>query len=240
MRRHLGVTGAPARDPCAKTARSFSRHDKPLVGNDMTTAPHDHASRPAPQPNRQCDHRRSTRSSAGAAPGGRRRARERVPKGHKMAVGRRRRRRADPQVRPDHRLRLASRSRRASGCTSTIACVKDFARDYHFGEDARPRDDRARSSSSRPSRAIRRANGKVGTRNYLGDPHLGELLGDRRAADRARGRALRHARRLSECRRRHRAGSRHGLRHGRQGRGLRDPDAHPMGLRRQSRISARR
>ena len=46
-------------------------------------------------------------------------------------------------------------------------------------------------------------------------PHLGELLGDRGAADRARGRAVGHARRLSQRRRRHRARPRHRLRHGR-------------------------
>ena len=42
-------------------------------------------------------------------------ARQRVPKGHKMASRPRRRRRPDPQVRTDHRLRVASDRARRMG-----------------------------------------------------------------------------------------------------------------------------
>ena len=148
------------------------------------------------------------------------------------------RRRAGPQVRPDHRLRLEADRARANGCTSTIA---------------RCRNSRATIISRRRAaeailpvaeqatfQGYRRANGKAGTRNYLGDPDLGELLGDGGAPDRPRGRALGHAGRLSQRRRRHRARARHRLRHGREGRGLRDAQAHAMGLRRQSQHRGRR
>src|SRR5208283_1322444 len=44
--------------------------------------------------------------------------------------------------------------------------VKEFARDYHFGEDAR-RETILPIKSQPTFRGFRRANGKVGTRNYL-------------------------------------------------------------------------
>jgi len=44
--------------------------------------------------------------------------------------------------------------------------VREFARDYHFGEDARP--DSIAAIRDQPTfQGFRRANGKVGTRNYL-------------------------------------------------------------------------
>ena len=111
--------------------------------------------------------------------------------------------------------------------------VHEFSRDYRFCEDARPTEILPVERQA-TFQGYRRADGKAGTRNYLGDHDLGELLGDRGAADRARGRAFRHARRLSPCRRRHRARPRRRLRHGLEGRRLRHARAHAVGLRRQS------
>ncbi len=73
-----------------------------------------------------------------------------------------------------------------------------------------------------------------GRAQLSGHSHLGELLGDGGADHRARGGKAGAARRLSQRRRRHPAGPRHRLRHGRQGRGVRGAEAHAMGLRRQS------
>ena len=45
--------------------------------------------------------------------------------------------------------------------------MKEFARDYHFGEDARP--ETIVPIEDQPTfQGFRRANGKIGTRNYLG------------------------------------------------------------------------
>ena len=114
---------------------------------------HEHSPRPAPQ---SADNViiAVDEISAGGAPAGRRRRASACRAATRWRPSPIDDRRADPQIRPDHRLRLASRSRPANGCTSTIASVHDFERDYHFGEDARPRDDRCRSKSRRPSRAI--------------------------------------------------------------------------------------
>ena len=79
--------------------------------------------------------------------------------------------RADREVRPDHRLRQGRRSRRATGCMSTIAAsARSMARSSATMPSARAS---CRSTSCpRPQRAtfegFRRANGKVGTRNYIG------------------------------------------------------------------------
>ena len=70
--------------------------------------------------------------------------------------------------------------------------VKEFARDYHFGEDARA--ETIVAVESQPTfQGLRRANGKVGTRNYLAVPDIGELLRDRCAAHRQGGRTLGHS-----------------------------------------------
>ena len=116
--------------------------------------------------------------------------------------------------------------------------MHEFARDYHFGEDARPRERSCPSRSSRPSRAIGAPTARSGRATISAI-----LTSVNCSATVARliaqgGRALGHARRLPQCRRRHRARARHGLRHGRQGRGLRRAQAHAMGLRRQSQHGA--
>ena len=122
---------------------------------------------------------------AGAEPAPGVNARERVPKGHKMAVVPDRDGRAGAQIRPDHRLCFARRSRPANGCTSTIArCTSSRA--TMLSARTRGRENIAAASEQPTFEGFRRANGKVGTRNYLGDPDLGELLGDGRAVHRAR------------------------------------------------------
>ena len=74
-----------------------------------------------------------------------------------------------------------------------------------------------------------REDGRVATRNYHRRADHGELLGHRGEARRRRVRE-RRAGGLSQRRRRGRAGARHRLRHGDQGRGLRRPAAHSVGL----------
>src|SRR5271166_5335429 len=92
-------------------------------------------------------------------------ARQRVPKGHKMAAA---------PIAADEPIRkfgqiigFASRPIAPGEWVHEHNCVmKDFARDYRFGEDARaesiaPVDDQPTFLG------LRRPNGKVGTRNYL-------------------------------------------------------------------------
>ena len=92
-------------------------------------------------------------------------ARERIPRGHKMA--------ASP-IQSDAPIRkfgqiigFASRPIAAGEWVHEHNCaVKEFARDYHFGEDARP--ERIAAVEDQPTfLGFHRANGKVGTRNYL-------------------------------------------------------------------------
>ena len=107
-------------------------------------------------------------------------ARERMMRGHKMAVAPIARRRAGAQIRPDHRLCDASRSRRASGCTSTMSTMHDFARDYRFAEGAQER----RGAAARPARDLRGLSCGPGQDRHAQlhrHPHLGELLGLGRA-----------------------------------------------------------
>src|SRR5271157_5303667 len=73
---------------------------------------------------------------AGSTPDGAATARERIPKGHKMAhaaIG------VDEPVRKFGQIiGFASRPIAVGGWVHEHNCaVKDFARDYHFGEDAR-------------------------------------------------------------------------------------------------------
>lgn len=75
--------------------------------------------------------------AAGAAPMGGVSARERIPKGHKMAVA------AVEAGAPIRKfgqiIGFASRPVSAGEWVHEHNCgVKEFARDYHFGEDARP------------------------------------------------------------------------------------------------------
>jgi altronate hydrolase len=92
-------------------------------------------------------------------------ARQRVPKGHKMAAG---------PIDTGEAVRkfgqiigFASQPIGAGDWIHEHNCVmKDFARDYRFGEDARP--EAIAPIAAQPTfQGYRRANGKVGTRNYL-------------------------------------------------------------------------
>ena len=165
--------------------------------------------------------------AAGSEPAGVN-ARQRVPKGHKMAVV------AVEEGAPIRKfgqiIGFASQPIAPGEWVHEHNCaVKDFARDYHFGEDTR-RENILPVEEQPTFQGFRRANGKVGTRNYLAVLNFGELLGDGRAANCERGRTVGYSRRLPECRRRHRARPWHGLRHRREGRGIRRAHADPMGL----------
>ncbi|HKN30512.1 MAG TPA: altronate dehydratase family protein [Roseiarcus sp.] len=92
-------------------------------------------------------------------------ARERVPRGHKMAAA---------PIHSEAPIRkfgqiigFASRPIAPGEWVHEHNCaVREFARDYHFGEDARP--DSIAAIRDQPTfQGFRRANGKVGTRNYL-------------------------------------------------------------------------
>jgi altronate hydrolase len=92
-------------------------------------------------------------------------ARQRIPKGHKMAVA---------AVETSAAIRkfgqiigFASQPIAAGEWVHEQNCeVKEFARDYHFGEDARP--ETIAAVENQPTfLGFRRPNGKVGTRNYL-------------------------------------------------------------------------
>jgi altronate hydrolase len=92
-------------------------------------------------------------------------ARQRIPKGHKMAVA---------AVETGAAIRkfgqiigFASQPVAAGEWVHEHNCeVKEFARDYHFGEDARP--ETIAAVENQPTfLGFRRPNGKVGTRNYL-------------------------------------------------------------------------
>jgi altronate hydrolase len=101
---------------------------------------------------------------AGAAPEGVV-ARDRIPKGHKMAIA---------AIEPDAPIRkfgqiigFASKPIPPGDWVHEHNCVmKDFARDYRFGEDARP-ESIAPVELQPTFQGYRRRNGKVGTRNYL-------------------------------------------------------------------------
>ncbi len=101
---------------------------------------------------------------AGAA-GWWRSARERVPKGHKMAavaVGE-----GAPIRKFGQIIGFASRPIAAGEWVHEHNCaVHEFARDYHFGEDTRL--ENIVPVEEQPTfQGYRRGNGKVGTRNYL-------------------------------------------------------------------------
>ncbi len=92
-------------------------------------------------------------------------ARERIPKGHKMAAG-------PLEIGAPIRkfgqiIGFASRPIAPGDWVHEHNCsVREFARDYHFGEDARP--ERIATVDDQPRfQGFRRKNGRVGTRNYL-------------------------------------------------------------------------
>jgi altronate hydrolase len=101
----------------------------------------------------------------GAAPKGAVAACERIPKGHKMAVV------AAAEGSPIRKfgqiIGFASRAIAAGEWVHEHNCVmKDFAREYHIGEDARP--ETIAPVEDQPTfQGFMRPNGKVGTRNYL-------------------------------------------------------------------------
>jgi altronate hydrolase len=103
--------------------------------------------------------------SAGSEPAGGVSARQRVPKGHKMAVvlieeG-------APIRKFGQIIGFASRPIGAGEWVHEHNCaIKEFARDYHFCEDTRL--ENILPVEEQPTfQGFRRANGKVGTRNYL-------------------------------------------------------------------------
>jgi arabinonate dehydratase len=102
---------------------------------------------------------------AGAQPVAGVSARERIPKGHKMAIAA-----TDTGV-PIRKfgqiIGFASRPIAPGDWVHEHNCeVKEFARDYHFGEDARL--ETIAAVEDQPTfLGYRRKNGKVGTRNYL-------------------------------------------------------------------------
>ena len=103
-------------------------------------------------------------------------ARERVPRGHKMAIARdrARARRCANSARSSASPR--GRSRRATGCTSTTSRMHDFARDYRFAEDAQERRGAA-AGAARDLRGLCAAERQGRHAQLYRRPHLGELLG---------------------------------------------------------------
>ncbi len=92
-------------------------------------------------------------------------ARQRVPKGHKMAVVRVEE--GAPIRKFGQIIGFASQAIAPGEWVHEHNCaVKDFARDYHFGEDTR-RENILPVEEQPTFQGFRRANGKVGTRNYL-------------------------------------------------------------------------
>ena len=91
--------------------------------------------------------------------------REPIGLGHKVALAADRRRRAGPQVRPDHRLRLEGRSPPGRSSTSTTSAPDLFERDYAFATErpAAPPD----GPEPAPSGATSGPTGGSGTRNYV-------------------------------------------------------------------------
>ena len=179
---------------------------------------HDNASRSAPRPFGQRDHR--DRRDFGWRSTDGRRPRSRTHSQGPQDGGRRRRsRRADPQVRADHRLRLPADRRGRVGARAQLRESRNSRATIIL---ARMR--AARTSlpvEEQPNfQGYRRANGKVGTRNYLA-----VLTSVNCSATVARLIAKEverfgHSCRLPERRRRHRARPWHGLRHRRQRRGI--------------------
>ena len=223
MKRHLGLTGALLETVAQQRPELFSRMTIRSIGGPMLmTTPR--ALRLNALDNVIIA---STRSPAGAQPEAGVIARERIPKGHKMAVAP-----VDagaPMRKFGQIIGFASRPIAAGEWVHEHNCaVKEFARDYHFGEDARP--ETIAAVEDQPTfLGFRRANGKVGTRNYLAILTSVNCSATVARLIATEVETVGHARRLPECRRRHRACARHGLRHGAEGRGLRRAHADEWG-----------
>ena len=174
-----------------------------------------------PESGRQC-RRRPDRPPAGTPiAGGASPRRTQFPAGHKIAV--RPIAAGEPVRKYDQIIGFATdaTSRPATTCTSTTARCARSSATTPSARTSRPTDDAAGGRSARPSRAIVRADGQVGTRNYIGMLTIGELLGHGRPLHRRRVRPQGLLADYPERRRRRRADARHRLRHGRQRRGLR-------------------
>ena len=192
---------------------------------------HEQSARPAPQLRRQCRDR-GRRDPPRGCPGGRA-ARERT-RSARPQDGQRRYRGRSPgaQVRPDHRLRLEADPAGAMGARAQLRDAGLRARLSLQRGRAAGRVPAGSGAGDVPGLSARQRQDRHAQLSRHSD--LGELLGDGRAPDRARGRAVGNAGGLSQRRRHHSARARHGLRHGGEGRGLRDAQAHAMGLCRQS------
>ena len=107
-------------------------------------------------------------------------ARERIPKGHKMAVARSRDGRAIRKF--GQIIGFASQPIAAGEWVHEHNCaMKEFARDYQFGEDARP--ETIAAVEDQPTfEGFRRSERQGRNAQLSGDPHLCELLGDNRPA----------------------------------------------------------
>ena len=165
-------------------------------------------------------------------------ARQRIHKGHKMAIEPIRE--GEP-VRKFGQIIGFAKTHIAPGewVHEHNVGLHDFARDYRFAEDAQ--DDGLLPEDMRATfEGYRRPNGRAGTRNYIGILTTRELLGIGRALCRRGGRALGRARRLPGRRRHRRDRARHRLRPCRLWRGLRGPAPHAMGLRQPSELRRRR
>ena len=136
--------------------------------------------------------------------------REPIALGHKVAAGRHRRGRAGPEVRPDHRVRLAGRSR--PGAWVHVHNVKAdlFERDYAFASE-RPAGPADRAAADVPGLPPARRPGRH-AQLRRGHQH-GQLLGEHLAVHRRAVPRRRLAKRLPQRRRRLRDHPQGGLRH---------------------------
>jgi hypothetical protein len=179
LARHRRTRGHPGRHPRPRPRGGPRRHaaahgqihqrfsvswkrppTTPMIDED----PHD-SLHPTPSERRRADR---------ALPAGRRQpvegvaVRGLIPPGHKIAVRAIAGRRAGAPLQPDHRLRQQAdrrRRTRAHAQPRTWARTRaDFARDYAFGADVKP----ARRRREATFMGIKRADGRVATRNYIG------------------------------------------------------------------------
>ena len=168
----------------------------------------------------------------GDEPANARKASERIPRGHKMATAPIET--GEPIRKFGQIIGFASKPIAPGEWMHEHNCVMhDFARDYHFCEDARPRRS-CRVEQQATFEGYRRANGKTGTRNYLGiltSVNCSATVARLIAREVERSGILEDYPNVDGV---IRARARHRLRHGRQGRRLRRAEAHPMGLCRQS------
>ena len=158
---------------------------------------------------------------------------ERVPRGHKMAASPIAK--GEPIRKFGQIIGFAAKDIAPGEWVHEHNCVAArFSARLSLRRGCAARSTCCRSKQQATFQGYRRANGKIGTRNYLGiltSVNCSATVA--RLIAREVGEA-RPARRLSQCRRHHPAGARQWLRHGRQGRRLRGAEAHAMGLCRQS------